>query len=271
MCLLLCPPPPLCSAARLAVLESMLRWRHMAPTAPDTLACYPFADNDPFILHKCPHVFFAGNQPAFETRLLQGEAGWCGVRVWREGLSRGVGGGGGLRVDGILLSGGCGCLDAGLHRAAHSCQVWKGCGHGSHGTSTSHNNLPCVVLCPTKVAVPVHPHVSIHAAWQPGLSQTTPAAWHASQPAVLAASWVMLLLPLCIPLWQRSGLIFCAVVVVHVPALQVMAGSWCGWWLCPPSSLAALWCWSTCAPWQPRPSPSGAANAGVTAQRLDAI
>lgn len=116
-----CALPLLCSTARLAVLESMLRWRHMAPTAPDTLACYPFADNDPFILHKCPHVFFAGNQPAFETRLLQGEAGWCGVRVWREGLR---GRGGGLRVDGILLSGGCGCADAGLHRAVHSCQVW---------------------------------------------------------------------------------------------------------------------------------------------------
>jgi hypothetical protein len=135
----------------LAVMESTLRWRHLAPTAPDTLgeahppttsgapaachphaklrsvmdvgvgpprvagrrkvplslprspppfcvllwlsearsmdplcagcvtgvwlvaaACYPFVDSDPFILDRCPAVYFAGNQPAFATRVLQG-------------------------------------------------------------------------------------------------------------------------------------------------------------------------------------------------------
>ena len=37
-----------------AILEDSLRWRHMAPTAPDTLACYPFYIEDPFILSETP-------------------------------------------------------------------------------------------------------------------------------------------------------------------------------------------------------------------------
>ncbi|GAQ90764.1 DNA polymerase delta regulatory subunit 55 [Klebsormidium nitens] len=59
----------------LALLESTLRWRHLAPTAPDTLACYPFTDSDPFLLATCPAVYFAGNQAAFATTLLQGTDG----------------------------------------------------------------------------------------------------------------------------------------------------------------------------------------------------
>ncbi|GFH11406.1 uncharacterized protein HaLaN_06898, partial [Haematococcus lacustris] len=54
---------------RLAVLEWCLRWRHLAPTAPDTLTTYPFHDRDPFILDATPHVLFAGNQPEFATRM----------------------------------------------------------------------------------------------------------------------------------------------------------------------------------------------------------
>ncbi|KAJ2506408.1 DNA polymerase delta small subunit Cdc1 [Coemansia sp. RSA 2049] len=50
------------SACQLAA-ES-LRWRHIAPTAPDTLWCYPFTDRDPFILEHSPHVYFVGNQDA---------------------------------------------------------------------------------------------------------------------------------------------------------------------------------------------------------------
>ena len=52
--------------------EHCLRWRHLAPTAPDTLTCYPFHDRDPFILTATPHVFFVGNQPAFEARVVTG-------------------------------------------------------------------------------------------------------------------------------------------------------------------------------------------------------
>lgn len=53
------------------MLERLLRWRHLAPTAPDTLAAYPYFDADPFILDACPHVFFAGGQPAFATALVE--------------------------------------------------------------------------------------------------------------------------------------------------------------------------------------------------------
>lgn len=51
-------------------LEDMLRWRHLAPTAPDTLPCFPFAMSDPFVLAETPHLVFAGNQPRYGTRLL---------------------------------------------------------------------------------------------------------------------------------------------------------------------------------------------------------
>ena len=80
------PHPPLASLAsvwhrysdlddRSEILERMLEWRHLAPTAPDTLAAYPYYDSDPFILHRTPHVFFAGQQPAFATRLATGPDG----------------------------------------------------------------------------------------------------------------------------------------------------------------------------------------------------
>ncbi|KAK6529103.1 hypothetical protein TWF694_004319 [Orbilia ellipsospora] len=57
---------------RLEMMEKTLRWRHIAPTAPDTLWCYPFQDIDQFIIDACPHVYFVGNQPEFGTRLVQG-------------------------------------------------------------------------------------------------------------------------------------------------------------------------------------------------------
>ncbi|CAF4439007.1 unnamed protein product, partial [Adineta steineri] len=38
----------------------------------DTLSCYPYVKNDPFIINDTPHVFFAGNQPKFGTRLFKG-------------------------------------------------------------------------------------------------------------------------------------------------------------------------------------------------------
>ncbi len=37
-----------------------------------SVGCYPYVKHDPFIINDTPHVFFAGNQPKFETHLYQG-------------------------------------------------------------------------------------------------------------------------------------------------------------------------------------------------------
>ena len=56
----------------LEVLEQCLRYRHMAPTCPDTLTCFPFNQSDPFVLEETPQVFFAGNQASFQTKVVYG-------------------------------------------------------------------------------------------------------------------------------------------------------------------------------------------------------
>lgn len=60
---------------KLEFIEKTLRWRHLAPTAPNTLGCYPFTDRDPFVLESCPHVYFVGNQHTYESRLIKGPEG----------------------------------------------------------------------------------------------------------------------------------------------------------------------------------------------------
>ncbi|ORY25755.1 DNA polymerase alpha/epsilon subunit B-domain-containing protein [Naematelia encephala] len=62
------------SNSRLGMARRMLEWRHIAPTAPDTLWIYPFPDADPFIIHHRPDVYVLGNQPEFET-ILVGDPG----------------------------------------------------------------------------------------------------------------------------------------------------------------------------------------------------
>jgi DNA polymerase delta subunit 2 len=61
------PSPPV---SRLAIAEATLRWRHLAPTAPDTLWCHPYMRHEPFIVHETPEVYIVGNQPAFKTKLV---------------------------------------------------------------------------------------------------------------------------------------------------------------------------------------------------------
>nr|KAF6267909.1 DNA polymerase delta 2, accessory subunit [Pipistrellus kuhlii] len=56
----------------LEILEWTLRVRHISPTAPDTLGCYPFYKSDPFIFLECPHVYFCGNTPSFGSKIIQG-------------------------------------------------------------------------------------------------------------------------------------------------------------------------------------------------------
>ncbi|XP_056364460.1 DNA polymerase delta subunit 2 isoform X5 [Oenanthe melanoleuca] len=59
----------------LEILEWTLLAGHISPTAPDTLGCYPFYKSDPFILTECPHVYFCGNAPHFQSKLLHGKEG----------------------------------------------------------------------------------------------------------------------------------------------------------------------------------------------------
>lgn len=55
---------------RLEVLESTLRWRHMAPTAPDTLWCHPYREEDPFLIKETPDIYIVGAQKKFGTKLV---------------------------------------------------------------------------------------------------------------------------------------------------------------------------------------------------------
>lgn len=46
-------------------LKSTLEWGHVAPLAPDNLGCFPYKDQDPFVIDFEPDVYFAGNQQEF--------------------------------------------------------------------------------------------------------------------------------------------------------------------------------------------------------------
>ena len=59
----------------LDLLQQTLEWRHMAPTAPDTLSAFPFKTHDPFVIDDCPHVYFVGDQEEFESRRITGASG----------------------------------------------------------------------------------------------------------------------------------------------------------------------------------------------------
>ncbi|KAK4482752.1 hypothetical protein RD792_009920 [Penstemon davidsonii] len=66
---------------KLEFVERTLKWRHIAPTAPNTLGCYPFSDRDPFFLETCSRVYFVGNQDKYETRLIKGSEEGQAVRL----------------------------------------------------------------------------------------------------------------------------------------------------------------------------------------------
>ncbi|XP_017758195.1 PREDICTED: DNA polymerase delta small subunit-like [Eufriesea mexicana] len=53
-------------------LEKTLLWRHLCPTAPDTLLACPYYEKDLFIIEKCPDIYFVGNTDKFETKLWKG-------------------------------------------------------------------------------------------------------------------------------------------------------------------------------------------------------
>mmetsp|Transcript_31173 Transcript_31173/g.54176 ORF Transcript_31173/g.54176 Transcript_31173/m.54176 type:complete len:431 (-) Transcript_31173:58-1350(-) len=52
--------------------EATLKWRHMAPTAPDSLPAVPSTSHDPFVIRTLPHLYVAGNQPNFSVGKAEG-------------------------------------------------------------------------------------------------------------------------------------------------------------------------------------------------------
>ena len=46
----------------MTALLNTLQWGHICPTAPDSLASYPYKDGDPFIITHAPSIYFSGNQ-----------------------------------------------------------------------------------------------------------------------------------------------------------------------------------------------------------------
>lgn len=65
------PSPP---STHLSIACSSLKWRHLAPTAPDTLWCHPFRERDPFVLGETPDLYIVGCMPEFSTQLVGGES-----------------------------------------------------------------------------------------------------------------------------------------------------------------------------------------------------
>lgn len=56
----------------------LLLWKPRAFKRPLTNArtgCYPFQDRDQFVIEECPHIYFVGNQPRFDTTVIDGPAG----------------------------------------------------------------------------------------------------------------------------------------------------------------------------------------------------
>ncbi|XP_012276130.1 DNA polymerase delta small subunit-like [Orussus abietinus] len=60
------------SVTALEWLERTLEWRHLCPTAPDTLPSFPYCEKDSFIMNVSPDVYFMGNANKFETKLVTG-------------------------------------------------------------------------------------------------------------------------------------------------------------------------------------------------------
>ena len=52
-------------------MERCLRWGHIAPTAPDTLGCYPYTETDPHILATLPDIFIAGNMKEYASKKVE--------------------------------------------------------------------------------------------------------------------------------------------------------------------------------------------------------
>jgi DNA polymerase delta subunit 2 len=47
----------------------------MTETYPHVIGCYPYFSSDPFIMTRTPHIYVIGNQPRFETRIVEQDDG----------------------------------------------------------------------------------------------------------------------------------------------------------------------------------------------------
>lgn len=54
----------------LDVLVQLLQIRHMAPSAPDTISCFPFTHRDPFIINKCEYLMMGGSESLSEREYM---------------------------------------------------------------------------------------------------------------------------------------------------------------------------------------------------------
>ena len=54
----------------LEALEATLTMSHIAPTAPDTLRCFPFTKRDPLIIEESPHIYYSTNCTEYSSKLI---------------------------------------------------------------------------------------------------------------------------------------------------------------------------------------------------------
>ena len=59
--------PPM---SEMELLQSTMMFAHIAPSAPDSLASFPFLTEDPFIIKTTPHIYFCGNCESYESKLV---------------------------------------------------------------------------------------------------------------------------------------------------------------------------------------------------------
>ncbi|KAH7930878.1 hypothetical protein BV22DRAFT_999682 [Leucogyrophana mollusca] len=71
------PTPP---STLVSIAASTLQWRHVAPTAPDTLWCHPYRERDPFVLRETPDLYLVGGMPQFGTGIVADEPKKAGRR-----------------------------------------------------------------------------------------------------------------------------------------------------------------------------------------------
>lgn len=64
------PTPPF---TFVSIAELTLKWRHIAPTAPDTLWCHPYRERDPFVFNETPDIYIVGGMSEFATALAGSE------------------------------------------------------------------------------------------------------------------------------------------------------------------------------------------------------